>query len=449
MVYRQIQTSEGCITAVYVSNLCDISYISEYIITPLIQVKKMTCDVEKIESEILSACMVERIDSLEIMLIRILSGYVILLFSFNDTIVCCDASTYDARAIEEPPTEVVIKGPREGFTENISQNVSLMRKKIRNVDLKFEKLLLGEQSNTTVILVYIENKTPKQLIEFVRSQLESIDVEAVLDPNYIEEKLKAKNTAFDTIGYTEKPDVAVNKVMEGRVAILADSSPFVATAPHFFIEELNMADDYYLNKYPQNYFRLIRWAALLIALLLPSLYLALTTYHFALIPSVFVFRLGVMRAGVPFPTVVEILVMMFFFQVLREAGIRLPQAIGPAISIVGALILGDAAIRSGLASEITVLVVALSSISLFLIPKLYGAITIWSNIMLLFSAFLGLPGFFTGFIVCCSHIASLESCGYPYLYPLGTLSRFSFKDHFIRDDLHDISGNILKEDEQG
>ncbi|AKL97118.1 spore germination protein KA [Clostridium aceticum] len=448
VILREIHTDKGVIQLIFLDSISDSTYISQYIISPLLQQEEISDDIEVIKSRVLAANHIGDVEKIDAILLHILSGDIILLFSFIDAVIYCSARQYSSRAIEEPPSEVVIKGPREGLTENIAENISLIRKKIRNRDLKFERVIIGEESNTTVLLVYIEGKAPQHLVQYIKRRLENINNHFLFEINFIEEELKCKRTPFDTIGYTEKPDVLVSKVSEGRVAILADSSPFALTAPHFFLEEIQMADDYYLNKYPQNYFRLIRWVALLIALLLPGLYVALTTYHFSLIPSIFVFRLAVLRAGVPFPTIVEVVIMMFFFQLLREAGIRLPQAIGPAISIVGALILGDAAIRSGMASEITVLVVALSAISLFLIPKLYGGVSIWTNIIMIFSALLGLPGFFIGFIVFCSHLASLDSCDYPYLYPLGTLKNFNFKDNLLRDDMNKISKNILKGDEK-
>lgn len=447
IVFREIKTELGEIQIIFMDTLSNSQMISDHIIFPLINQEKACGDLEVIKEKVLTANTIVDVRSIESALLHIMSGDSVILFSYVEGIISCGARQYMSRAIEEPPSEVVIKGPREGFTENIAENMSLMRKKTRNVNLRFERLVKGEETNTTIILMYIKEKAPEGLIGYVKKKIEDIDDNAVFEANYIEEVLKCKGTAFDTIGYTEKPDVVASKLQEGRIAILVDNSPFAITAPHFFLEEVHMADDYYLNKYPQNYFRLIRWASFLIALLLPGLYLALSTYHFSLIPSIFVFRLAVLRAGVPFPTFVEIGIMMFFFQLLREAGVRLPQAIGPAISIVGALILGDAAIRSGMASEITVLVVALSAISLFLLPKLYGAVSIWTNIVLIFSGILGLPGFFISFIMLCSHLAGLNSCGYPYLYPLGTMHNFNFKDHLIRYDLQRISNNVLKKDD--
>ncbi|MCH5138597.1 spore germination protein, partial [Clostridiaceae bacterium UIB06] len=268
-----------------------------------------------------------------------------------------------------------------------------------------------------------------------------------LDINYIEEELKCKKTLFDTIGYTEKPDIAASKLLEGRIAIIVDGTPFVLTAPYFFLENFQAADDYYLNRYYTNATRIIRLISFGLAILLPGFYVAIDAYHFALIPLVFIFRLAASRADVPFPLVLEVLIMSFFFQLLREAGIRLPQPIGQAMSIVGALILGDAAVGSGLASQSTVIVVALAAISSFLVPKLHSAIYIWVLIVILLSSLLGLMGFFSSIFILLAHAASLNSCGYPYLLPFATSNEFKYSDLVFRKDLKDISKNILYKDD--
>lgn len=445
VTYRIIISDGGEVTAIFIDNICDVVQVNDYVIRPLMKTELRGQHMDFIKNSIIEVGITEYVHSNEELLQHILSGNVVLLFSFADEIIYCETKKYSFRAIQEPPTESVIKGPREGFNESTNDNISLIRKRLKDKKLKLENLRIGTSNHATVVMCYLEGEAPKELVDYIRQRLENEEVEYLVGSKYIDERLQEKRSIFDTIGYTEKPDVAVAHMTEGRVVILADNTPFVVTAPHFFLENLSTGDDYYGNKYAQNYFRLVRWTGLLIALLLPGLYLALNTYHYKLIPTIFVFRLAVTRAGVPFPTVVEIMIMMFFFQVLREAGIRLPQPIGSALSIVGALILGDAAIGAGLASEITVLVVALASISLFLIPKLYGPIVIWSNIILIFSALLGLPGFYIGFSVFVSHISSLTSCGYPFLYPLGTFKKFKFKDLVFRGDLRSISDNIFEE----
>ncbi|SCY06651.1 spore germination protein [Alkaliphilus peptidifermentans] len=445
--FRELEIDLGKVCVIFCESITDATYISEHVIMPLLSQQNKPADIEAIKGEVLNAHVVEKVEDDKEAILHIVSGDILILFSFSEEVLFCTAKKFNVRAIEEPPTETVIKGPREGFNENLSDNISLVRKRIKNEDLKLERITIGKKNNDDIVMVYIEGVAPQKLVEYIRQNLNSIDIDYVYNANPIEEKFKAKNTPFDTVGYTEKPDIFVSKLVEGRVGIIINGTPFGIYAPYFFIENITMADDYYLNKYKADYFRIVRWTALFIALLLPGLYIAMTTHHFGLIPSIFVFRLAVLRAGVPFPTIVEVGVMMFFFQLLREAGVRLPTAIGPAISIVGALILGDAAIRSGLASEVTVLVIALSSISLFLIPKLHGALSIWTNILIFGSAILGLPGFYIAFILFCTHLAGLTSCGYPYLYPLGTLNNFSFGDTLLRGDLNKISNNILKRDD--
>ncbi|MBU3090774.1 spore germination protein [Clostridium sp. CF011] len=445
--YREIETDMGIIFGVFIDDLCDSKFISEYIFNPLIQHKITTVDLEYIKKEVLPANSIGDINSNKEAIDHILSGDLVLIFSFANKSIYCEAKGYVRRSVGEPSTENVIKGPREGFTEAFVDNVSMIRRKIKNSDLKFEPIILGSKSNTVAVICYIEGVAPKKLVDYIRKKVTNIKLEFILDTNYIEEELKNKNTAFDTIGTTEKPDVAASKLLEGKVAIIVDGTPFVITAPYFFVDNFQTPDDYYSNRYFTNISRLIRVFSFFSATLLSGVYLAITTFHFSLIPEVIAVKLSVARAGVPLPTVIELLLMTFFFELLREAGIRLPQLIGQAMSIVGALILGDAAVGAGLASQSTVVIVALSSISSFLVPKLYGALSIWNIIIIVFSSVLGLPGFYIGFFIFISHMAGLESCGYPYLFPLGTLESFKFKDILYRKDLSKISNSIFDRDD--
>ncbi|MBZ9689079.1 spore germination protein [Clostridium estertheticum] len=441
--YREIECTLGIIFGVFIDDLCDSKFISEYIFNPLIQKKIETVELEYIKKEVLPANNIGDINSNDEAIYHVLSGDVVLIFSFANSAIYCEAKGYVRRSVGIPVAENVIKGPREGFTEAFVDNVSLIRRKIKNPALKFETVILGSKSNTVTVMCYIEGVAPKNLVDYIRNKVSNIKLEFILDSSYIEEELKNKNTVFDTIGTTEKPDVASAKLLEGKIAIIVDGSPFVITAPHFFVDNFQTPDDYYSNKYFGNLSRLMRVFSFFLASLLSGVYLAFTTYHFSLIPTVFAVKLAISRAGVPLPTVIELLLMTFFFQLLREAGIRLPQPIGQAMSIVGALILGDAAVGAGLASQSTVVIVALSSIASFLVSKLYGALSIWNIIIILFSSVLGLPGFYIGFFIFISHMAGLESCGYPYLFPLGTLESFKFKDIFYRKDLSEISNSIF------
>lgn len=444
--YREINGELGKMTLVFIDNLCSTQFISDYIVAP-IRAKRVPCNnMDELISNVLEiniANYVKDKNNLDDALLHIVSGDIVIFVEGYEEIVYCEVKGYVRRSVGIPVTEAVVKGPREGFNELFVDNIALIRRRIKNPDLKFEPIYVGEKSQTVVCISYIKDVAPKNLIDYVKKCVNDMDLEFVLDTNYVESKLKEKDSVFDTTGYTEKPDEVAAKLMEGRVAILVDGTPFVVTVPYFFIENFQTPDDYYINRLFANFTRGLRILAFIFATFVPGVYVAIITYHFALIPSLFLFRLAVSRAGVPLPTVIEVLIMMLAFQIIKEAGLRLPQPIGGAMSIVAALILGDAAVGAGVASRITIIIVALSSLSYFLIPKLYGAVSIWSIIFVLAGAIYGLPGIFICCIIFITTLADLKSTGYPYLFPVGSLDIFKFKDVVYRGRLSRISKTII------
>lgn len=447
-VFRDIACKQGTIHLIFISNLCDSSFISEYIIYPLIKDEDYTYNIKNMKEKMLAANSVEEVKNVEEAILSILSGNVVIIPDFIEGIISVEAKGFSKRAITSPVTESVIKGPREGFTESIMDNLSLIRRRIKNENFEVEKFILGKESNTLVAMCYLKNKAPKDLTNYIRNKLNEAKFEFVIESNYIEELLTQKNTLFDTIASSEKADIVCSKIFEGKVGIIVDGTPFVLTAPHFFIENINMADDYYQKKIFTNISRILRWLALGSSLFLPGLYLALSTHHFSLIPYMFIFRLSKARAGVPFPTIIEVLLMMFFFQLSREAGLRLPQPIGQSMSIVGALILGDATVSANLTSPSTMVIVGVATISTFLIPKFYNGVSVWSILISIGASIAGLPGFYMMVMIFLAHISSLQSCGYPYLYPLGTFKKYNYGDVVFRDDLENLSSDILIDDQK-
>ena len=442
--YREIMTSLGLCTLVFIDDLCSVQFISEYIVTPLGKKDYKCWSVEDVIPNVLGINIANYAKDVEDAILHVLSGDVVLLFNDHEKIIYCEVKGFVRRGVGIPVTESVVKGPREGFTELFVDNVSLIRRKIKNSDLKFEPIYVGNRSQTVVCISYIKGIAPDYLIEHVKEIVNKLDLKFILDTNYIEDALRKKKSVFDTVGYTEKPDEVAAKMLEGRVAILVDGTPFVITVPYFFLENFQAPDDYYLNKYFVNFTRVIRWIAFFLATFMPGLYVAILTHHFALIPSLFVFRLAVSRAGVPLPTIVEVLLMMLAFQLIKEAGLRLPQPIGGAMSIVAGLILGDAVVGAGIASRITIIVVAISTLSYFLTPKLYGAMSIWSLIITVVSSMFGLPGFFIVALVLIAKLADLDTGGYSYLFPLGSVETYKFKDIIFRGDLRHISQHVVE-----
>lgn len=446
---RRVDTVLGKATVIFIDDLSSTEQISEYVILPLRghgdlegsdeKVKTPNDVVEKLIDLNASGIAKDKDDAI----MHILSGDPIIVFDDFDEIIYCEAKNFPRRGIGVPETESVLKGPREGFNELIVDNVALIRRRIKNPDLKFETLVVGKKTQTSVAITYIKGIAPIEIINQVKETIKNLDIRFILDTNYIEASLKKQESFFDTVGYTEKPDEVSAKLLEGRVGVIVDGTPFVITVPYFFLENFQMPDDYYLNKHYTNFNRILRWMAFFIAAFLPGLYVAVITYHFSMIPSLFVFRLAVSRAGVPFPTFLEVIIMMLAFQLIKEAGLRLPQPIGGAMSIVSALILGDAAVGAGIASRITIIVVALGTLSYFLIPKLYGAVSFWAIVLVIFSSLFGLPGLIAGGMILLIQISELDSVGYPYLFPVGSIEEYKFKDVILRGHLTRISQNII------
>lgn len=441
--YREIMTSLGLCTLVFIDDLCSTQFISEYIVTPLKRREFQCKSIEDIITNVLDINIVGYSKDLEDAISHVLSGDVVLLFAEQDKIIFCEVKGFVRRSVAIPVTEAVVKGPREGFTELFVDNVSLIRRKVKDSNLKFEPLVVGEKSKTVVCICYIKDTAPDSLVSKIKETVSNLDIKFLLDTNYIEEELRGQKSVFDTIGYTEKPDEVASKILEGRVAVMVDGTPFVITVPYFFLENFQAPDDYYVNKYFSSLTRVLRWFAFFIGTFLPGIYVAILTHHFSLIPSMFVFRMAVARAGVPLPTIVEVIIMIVAFQLIKEAGLRLPQPIGGAMSIVAALILGEAAVGAGIASRITIIVVAVSTISYFLIPKVYGAMSIWSMIITVVSSFFGLPGFCISSLILISKLGELETGGYSYLFPIGSTDTYKFKDILFRGDLRRISRNIM------
>ncbi len=349
--------------------------------------------------------------------------------------ILCETKGFQIRSLQEPDTEMVLRGPRDGFVENIFTNTSLLRQRIRVPDLWIQNMEIGSLSKTSVAISYIKGLASEELIDEVKSRLEKIDIDAVLESGYIQEYLYDEPySIFPLIKRTERPDKVVSCLVEGKIIILTDGTPFALILPATFNMFLQAPDDYY-ELYPIGTFvRTLRYIGFLMSLLLPGLYVAIINFHQELLPISLLLRIAATREGVPFPVIVEALLMEGLFEVLREAGIRLPKAIGPAISIVGALVLGEAAINAGLASPPMVIIVALTAIASFTTPDYTIGITarIIRFIFLFLGAALGLFGIQFGLLILIIHLCSLRSFGQPYLQPFAPLIWSDLKDAIFR-----------------
>lgn len=368
-------------------------------------------------------------------LAALLGGNTILIADGYDEVIIAGTSGWDKRAIEEPQTQTVVRGPKESFTEDIRTNTSLIRRKIRSPDLRFISLRIGRYTQTEVIICYLEGIADERVVTEATSRLERIDTDSILESGFIEEYIEdVTYSPFPTIMNSERPDAIAAGILEGQIAILVDGTPFVLQAPVTFFSFLKSSEDYYQRFDIATFIRAIRYISFFVSMLLPSLYIAITTFHQEMLPTTLLISLAAQREGVPFPALLEALLMEVTFEVLREAGVRMPRVIGSAISIVGALVLGQASVQAGLVSAAMVIIVSFTAISNFVTPALNMAVAarlIRFGLMLLAGSF-GLFGILTGCMAILIHLASLRSFGVPYLTPVAPLTVSSFKDTLLR-----------------
>lgn len=365
----------------------------------------------------------------------VLYGNVALMVDGQDTAMIMDIKGWDTRGIGEPESEMLVRGPREGFTENLITNTSMLRRRLRNPNLVMERLNVGRLSHTEVMIAYVKGIVDPDIVSEVKRRLQRIDIDGVLESSYLEEYIEDfPYSPFPQVLHTERPDRVAAALLEGRVAILTDGTPFALIVPATVISFLQSPEDYYERYFLGTAVRLLRYIALASSLLLPSLYIAATTFHQEMIPTRLLISLAAAREGVPFPALVEAFLMEFTFEALREAGIRLPRAVGQAISIVGALVIGQAAVQAGVVSPLMVIVVAVTGIASFVSPVFNLAITVrlLRFPMMLLAATLGLFGVMAGILAILIHLAGLRSFGVPYLSSLSPFHPGDLKDVAVR-----------------
>ncbi|WP_018086570.1 spore germination protein [Desulfurispora thermophila] len=328
------------------------------------------------------------------------------------------------RQVSEPQSENAVRGPRNSFIEDLETNLRLLNKHLPAPDLTREDMTLGRASPTAIALVYLRERVRPELVDEVKRRLDKISVVAVLESGYIEHFIQdSPASPFPQVMVTERPDRVSIALLEGRVAILADNTPFVLVVPGELLSLLQAADDYYNKRHFNTLVKLLRYLALVASLMLPSLYIAITAFHQDMIPSELLINIAAARQGVPFPAILEAVFMEVTFESLREAGIRLPTVVGQTVSIVGALVIGQAAIQAGLVSPLMVIIVAFTGIASFTVPQypLGQAVRVLRFPLMLTAALLGLFGVMLGLLAILLHLSALRTFGIPYLSPLSPL----------------------------
>lgn len=391
--------------------------------------------VDAIDHELLHTTELYRTDEVRRVVDDICYGKVALLVDGVADAVLINLVGYDTRTVQEPLSEPVVRGPRDGFIENLHTNLSLIRRRIGSPLLRFEMITLGRWTQTKVAIAYIRGLTSETLVDEVRRRLKKIDIDGILDTSYIEEFIEdTPYTVFPQVLNTERPDVVVGNLLEGRVAILCEGSPFALIVPVTLWMFMSASEDYYQRWDSASLIRLFRYFLASMVILLPSLYVAATTYHPEMLPSLMLISIAAAREAVPFSSFTEVLAMELAFEALREAGIRLPRPIGQAIGIVGAIVIGEAAVRAHFVSAPVVIIVAFTGIASFAVPHFNVGIAfrILRFPMLFLAGAMGLLGISFGLMLLFLHLAVLRSFGQPYLAPLTPLNLSEWKDSVVR-----------------
>jgi spore germination protein KA len=427
---------------VFIDGLVDTRMLEDHILEPLMIETYKTKDETKtapdknlswIEAHLLTVNSLTRLAAVTDVINAILCGDTVLLVAGFTEGFQISSKGWEKRGIQEPDTEINIKGAREGFIENLRTNTALLRRKVGHPDLTFEAMLVGKKTKTDIALAYIRGVTREDLVTEVKKRIGRIDTDAILDTGILEEYIEdAPLSLFPTVNYSERPEVVASRILEGRVAIMVDGTPVVNTVPMLFIESFQAPDDYNFRWTFTTLIRWIRFLACLLTIIMPAMYVALSTFHQEMIPTPLLISMAAAEDATPFPAVFEVLIMGIIFEILREAGIRLPRPIGAAVSIVGALVVGEASVNAGLVGAPVVIVIALTAISSFVIPFQEESITLIRLGLIVFAAIFGLFGILNGLLLVLIHLAALRSFGVPYLSPLAPWITADLKDTIIR-----------------
>jgi spore germination protein len=438
VIFRTFNIKNYKAALVYIDGMADRNLLCDFLLEPVMLFGDKIKDLDEMKEKILAISDLSEETELDKAVTGMLSGDT-LFFIENYTMCYVIASRFfPTRGVTEPQGETVIRGSREGFTEGLRFNTALIRRRIRDSRLKFKPLIIGERSKTSVALTYIDDIVNQEVLKEVEERLDKIDIDAILDSGYIHQLIEdSKWSLFPQIQSTERPDVVAAGLYEGRVGIVVDNSPFVLVIPGTLTNFFQSPDDYYQRWIYSSIVRIIRLIAIFLSLILPGLYVSITSFHTAAIPTELAYAIAATREGIPFPAYIEAVIMEISLALLLEAVVRLPRPIGATVGIVGGLIIGQAAVSAGIVSPIMVIVVAVTAITSFITPN-YEVTVSFRMIrffLIVTSSIIGLYGLTIGLIVVLIHLVTLKSFGIPYMSPIVGVTAEDMKDVFIRSPL--------------
>ncbi len=429
------QTQAGvAFTCVFVDAITDKELLGEQVVRPLLHYEG-TLDAENVGKKLTSPELRQE-TSFELLAEEILAGNPVVLWEGADQGIIAGTKKVFVRAIAEPPTDVTIKGPREGFIEDVKINVSLVRRRLKTPELKVEMIKVGRRSQTFVAVCYLEGTTPQKLVDAVKEKLEKIDIDFIPDSSYLTHFLAARpNSLMKQVGTTEKPDIFCAKIAEGRVGLLVDGSPIALTAPYLLVEDFQASEDYYVPAARATFTRILRIFALIVAIYLPAIYIAAQLFKLQLFPIKLLLTISGSIRDIPLSPSLEMLLVLLVLEVLNEASIRMPKYVGMALSVVGALVLGETAVNAGFVSTPAIIIIAFSGIGLYAVPNLIEQTSVVRLAMLLVAGSVGTYGIIllTAFLIL--YIVTADSFGTPVLAPFSPVVPQDLRDSLVKYNL--------------
>lgn len=428
--------SQFCI--IYLDGMVNTELLNENIIQPVMQ-NNLSEEIssfnllEELQYKIIVSNNISNTQDINAVVSSLIRGDSVFLIDGYDISLIIDSKGWQSRAITEPESARVVRGPREGFTEAIMTNLSLIRRKINNQDLKIKFKEIGERTHTKTCICYIDGLASNEVLTELEKRLDGINIDGILDSGYIQELIEdAPFSPFETVGYSERPDVIASKLLEGRIALVVDGSPFVLTVPYVLIEGWQANEDYYNKFIFSSFYRLLRSMGVFVALGLPAIYLSLSCFHQEMLPTPLLLSISASRQGVPFPTVLSLIGMLLVFDIIREAGVRMPAPIGQAVNIVGTLVLGQAAVEAKLVSAPVVIVTAIAGMMALLSPTTLGMVLLIRYFLIILASILGIYGYLFGMILVILHLLNIRSFGVPYMLGITSVKNHNGQDIWIR-----------------
>lgn len=423
--------------AVYADGLADKQLLGELVVKPL-KTARENCSLEEAKG-ILASPEVKDGKKIKDAINEISDGNVVLFVDGEKDFLIIGLKNPPGRSVAEPPTQVTIKGPREGFIEDIKVNLGLVRKRLKSENLKVKMLKSGKRSETAVALIYLDGVCPKGLPERIEKQLAANEIDIVPDSSYISQFISKKpRSVFKRNGTAEKPDIFCAKLCEGRVGLIVDGSPIAVTVPYMIVEDIQAGEDYYAMSYRSTIIRIMRVAALFIGLLLPALYVAAQLFKTQIIPFQLLLKISSSVSGLPLSPSVEMFLTLLVLEILNEASIRMPKYVGLALSVVGALVLGDTAVKAGVISTPAIIIIAFSAICLYTTPDLVETTTTLRWIFLIIAGSIGTFGIplFVAYLIC--YLVTEQSYGVPLLAPFAPLVKNDLYDSMVKANMYSL-----------